>query len=294
MRKKDKKNKIPENEKRKVKYKKGYFITLIAVVILLILSIFTIQIMTSRQEEYSQLRNQLFAEKASYILDDIRSDIKKVLYVNQPGNSSEITFTENYSYNKSSFLYSEKIYLGMYANNTAANISFDYSLPLGINFTNGMKYETNESSVLNKQIKIYNSSGLNLSNVNLYNITIYSNQTKGSNSSPSFTTSGTYVILNYIDPINAKSFTSQGYVNPSLLNSWIINVPNTASTINISVGLVEGKINALSIKQNNLNAITYAVIKVNMTDKNDLEGRYNILVGLNLTNSEYLNYLKTS
>ena len=294
MRKKDKKNKIPENEKRKVKYRKGYFITLAAVVILLILSIFTIQIMTSRQEEYSQLRNQIFAEKASYILDDIRSDIKKVLYVNQPGNSSEITFTENYSYNKSSFLYSEKIYLGMYANNTAANISFDYSLPLGINFTNGMKYETNESSVLNKQIKIYNSSGLNLSNVNVYNITIYSNQTIENYSNSNFTTSGTYVILNYIDPINAKTFTSQGYVNPSLMNSWIINFSNPASTINISVGLVEGKINALSIKQNNLNAITYAVIKVNMTDKNDLEGRYNILVGLNLTNSEYLNYLKTS
>jgi len=275
------------------KFKKGYFLTLGLITILLVLSIFTIQIMTVRQEEYTQLRKQIFAEKASYILDDIRSDIKKILYTIQYGNSSEIILIENYSYNKLYFLSSEKNHLEMYANITGANISFNYTLPLNINFTNGMMYETNESDVLNKQIKIYNSSGTNLSNINTYNITIISNQTRG-NYNMDYTSGSIRLIINYIDPINAKSFTNESYIDPSTLNSLIINVPNPASTINISVGLIDGKTNALSIKQTNANVITQAIIKVNMTDKNDLEGRYNILIGLNMTSVEYLDYLKTS
>lgn len=280
--------KIDENKENK--NKKGYFLSISIVTALLILSIFVIQIVSSRYAEFSQLRNQVFAEKVSFTLDDIRMDLKKVLSFYQGGNSSQVVFIENYSYNKSSFLSQEQTYLNYFANVTALNITFSYSLPLSMNFTNGMHYVTNESNPLNKEIRIYNSTGTNLT-ANLYNITIRSNQTMKNYSYPTFIGSGTYVILNYIDPVPAKSFTSEGYLDFSSLNSWVINFSNPTQTINVSFGLIDGKTNAVSIKQNSINCITNVKIIINMTDKRDLEGKYNTFVNMTSPTSSYVGYV---
>jgi hypothetical protein len=261
------------------KTKKGYFLSLMAIIILVILYAFAVQLASYKYEEYATLRNQIFAEKVGFVLDDVRLDVEKIVSFSQQGNSSFVTISENHSYNKSQFFSAEKNNLDKFSNISSIGINISYSLPLSLNFSNGMIYITNDSSPLNKIVKIFNSTGNNLT-ITAYNITIVSNQTRGSVTTPTFGSSGTYVVLRYVDPIPAKSFTSEGYLQPSSSNIWMIALPTPAKNITVTFGLIDGKENSLSIRQYDIDSMTYSVVGINMTSKNDVEGKYNIFLNI--------------
>ena len=279
-----------KSKKQKGGFKKGYFISLVVISILMILSTFTLQIVAQRYDEYSILKEQVFSDKLGFAVNDILMDIRPMLKFTQLSNASNAVFEENYTYVKSTYLSNEQSNLDSFSNLSGTEIGFSYSFPLQINLSNGLAYVSNESDLLYRRIDIYNRTGAGLA-LNAYYVDLVSNQTRGVYTEPVFGMSGTYVRINYTDPVPALSFVSQGYLDGNSLNLWRINLPLTGNNATITFGAINGKTNAFSIRQYNTQYIDFVRVNINFTEKTDLYGNYSIFLNMSFPNAKFIHPL---
>ncbi len=270
--------------------KKGYFLSLIVISILMVLSAFTLEIVSQRYDEYSILKEQVFSDKLAFTVNDVLMDIRPMLSFVQLSNSSHSVFEENYTYVKSVYLSDEQSNLESFSNLSGTAIGFSYSFPLQINLSNGLTYVSDESDLLQRNIAIYNRTGANLE-LNSYYIDIVSNQSRGAYIEPTFGASGTYVRINYTDPVPSLSFVSEGYLNGNNLNIWRINLPLIDKNATIKFGLIDGKTNAFSLHQYDINYIDFVRVDINFTDKTDLYGNYSIFLNMSFPNANFIHPL---
>jgi len=267
--------------------KRGYVLTLVVIMLFSVLALYATNTVNNRQQQRAILQNQFYAEKASYVLDDVAQDVRNVLRTDMSGNSIQIFISENLTYNKTSFLSSYALFLGNFSPITNANISLNYSDPLSISFSDGLTYQSNFTA---SQIDFYNSSGPS-AYVTAYYVTITSNQTRGTVSGPAFVGSGVFVSVNYTDPAPSNSFVTTGYVNGSAGNVMTIEFPTASNYTNLSFGLVGGRQNAFSLQEVNVNAVTSLDLVVNRTSNGALRALYNLPFNMSLPYSNFTGYV---
>ena len=224
--------------------------------------------------------NSMFIEKTTYITDDVANDVRNILKVDLPANSPQVIFTESVSLNRSRFFSTYRSFIMNYSSVVGQNISFSYSDPLNITLSDGMFYRTNFFGNRTD----FSRSGAAPS-VNRYDVILSSNQTSsGVTNNLNFVANGTYITVNYTDPINPnKNVYQAGYINPNALSSLNIKF-GAGQSILLYFGLINSVSNSYSVEQRNILTMTNHILTVNRTTKSGLFAHYNLLI--NVTNGD--------
>jgi len=264
--------------------KRGYILTLVVIMLFSVLALYATNSVSNRQQQRAVLQNQFYAEKASYVLEDVAQDIRyNVLKLDMPANSTQLFLFENLSLNKTTFLPSYASFLQNYSPNMNTNISLGYSDPIGIVFSNGFRYQSNFS---NRQIDFYNLSG-GPAAVAGYYVSINSSQASSTYSLPSFMANGTFVFVNFTDLAKpSKSFTASGYVDPTVLNQFDIKYSGN-NHVYVNIGLIDGRQNSYQMQQVGITALTIHSLAVNRTVKDGLYAAYMLPVNITFPNMNF-------
>lgn len=234
---------------------KGYFIALVTLLLFTILLRSAGEAAVAREQFRAITLSAFPMEKIGYIAEDISRDLQRLTAIsfNASNTSTRITVIENLSINKSIFFQSYTAFLTNYSNATATNISFSYGDPLTAFIPGNLQYSSNFN---NRSFFFRNTTGA--SGVSEYRITLISSTNYTNITEPSWMVSGTYLVINYTDPV--KTYNQAGYVNGSVLNTLDIQYPG-GEHVYVYVGPVAGQANALQINQSTLSPLA----SINMT-----------------------------
>jgi len=256
--------------------KKGIVLSLVTVLLFTLLVQYATNIQVAKSNIVSAMSRLFLAEKIGYYVDDVASDLRNIVAVDTPANSTTIIFVENMTINKTAFFSTYPSFVANYSTRTNTNFSFNMPAPFEIIFSNGLAYQSDYS---NRLIKIFNSTGANAL-VTMYKIDVRSTTTRGAVTNPTFVASGTYMVVNYTDPVPAKSFYTAGYVDPSVTNTMTIRLPSALMKTQITAGLIDGKNNSFMFNQSD-DSFPSVTISVNRTTKDSVSAVYN--ASLNIT-----------
>ncbi len=278
---------MKSNDQKKLKGMygmKGLFLSVLTILIFTLLIQFAINIQNAKLSMNSALNKIFFAEKLGYYLDDISVDLRTIVFVDIPANSTRMTFIENLTINKSVFFSNYTQFLTNYSNLTNTNVSFSATDPFQIIFSNGLAYQTDYS---NRLIKLFNSTDSSNASITEYRIDITSTVTRGAVFNPTFVASGTFMVVNYTDPIPGKSFFTSGFVDPTVGNVMEIRLPSPASNAKVTVGLIDGRNNSFMFNQTGVDAFQFVTISLNRTTANTVSAFYNSSLNISLPNANF-------
>jgi len=265
------------------KSRRGIILSLVVVLMFTLLIKYATDVQAAKISTNSAVSRLFAAEKLGYYLDDIGTDMRTVVSVNIPANSTTMVFVENLTINKSSFFSNYSRFISNYSNNTNANISFNTTNPFQLVMSNGIVYQTNYS---NRQIKIFNSTGGSNTSVTEYRVDIRSNTTRVFVFYPTFVASGTRMVVNYTDPFPFRSFVASGYVNPAVGN--VLDIGYTGGRdVYVVVGLIDGKNNSFMLNQSGIDAFPYVTITVNRSSKDTVSAFYNASLNISMPGTNF-------
>ncbi|MEW6329669.1 MAG: hypothetical protein AB1468_06190, partial [Candidatus Micrarchaeota archaeon] len=232
--------------------KKGFVLTIITILLLSLLLVFSAFYSRANQRIESNALALQPVERAGYVFDDVASDLKQICGagISLERNASETRiYLEDAlpsSASAAKFQNYKTFIEGRYANASNANITLNITnLSDGdadIIFSNGLIY--NVSYFLNT-IEFYNSTGS--TNATSLEINLTMNKYRGSAGAWSWGASGVDVVLRYTDLNGTK--TESGKLDESAPNTYTINYDG-GGLVQIEFGaLGGGRTGALSIKR---------------------------------------------
>jgi len=261
---------------------KGYILSISVLLLFSIVIGLARSAESMKQEMKSSYQNSVQVSKLGYFIDDISGDIQNLVSVNYKMNNASsdtynVSISDNITINKMAFLANYSSFLQGYGNVTGANISFSYSDPLTINFSNGMRY----ISPFNRYYVLFRNSS-NSSQASRYDIAVYSNRSYSNYNEWGWAPSGTFVSVYYSDP--TRSFTTSGYINPAFLNTFIIRYSG-GQEVRIYAGTIDGIRNSIEVNQTSLVYLTF--VSINATMPSALPASYNMGLNISYLNTNY-------
>jgi hypothetical protein len=272
--------------------RRGYILSLVVIMLLSVLALYATDAATQKQQAHALLQKQFYTEKAVFVIDDMSQDIRSVLSLDYPVNSTQVAFGENLVVNKSSFLANYSDFISNFSQLENANVSFTYSDPLGMSLSNGLVYTSNFT---NRQIDFYNSSD-GPAAVTAYYISINSSQASSTYSlptsfSPTFIANWTFVFFNFTDLSKpSKSFTASGFVDPAALNQFDVKYPGN-NHVYVNVGLVDGRQNAYQMQQVGVTALAGHSLIMNLTIRDGLYSAYDLPLNITMPGVDFIDRL---
>lgn len=262
---------------------RGYVLSLLVVFLFYALLMFTYNVVAIKHVYVGAISNVFFAEKAAYLVDDVSADIRPVLGLDTPANSTLLIFAENFTIVRSTFFSNYVQFLANYSAVANANMSASYSDPLNITFSNGFVYRTNFAT---NRTDFFNASG-GAAAVAAYEANITTNETRSGLSLPAWTANGTFVRVNYIDSTNPnKNFVESGFVNPNILNTMDIKF-GAGQSVLLRFGLIEGRPNSYRMEQVAIFTATSHALTVNRTTKDAIYAYYNVPLNVTIAGARF-------
>jgi hypothetical protein len=263
---------------------KGYLLSLMVVFMFYSLLMFTYQAVSIKKQNRDVVLKDFYAEKVAYTVDDIASDIRALLSLDTPANSTQWTFIENMSVNRNVFFGSYPAFLANYSNVSNVQILMSYSNQLNITFSNGLVLVSNLSR---NQTDFYNLTG-GAPGVNRYEIILTTNEPRGGLDTPNYVAnSSLYIRVNYTDPLHKKeSFIESGYVNPNILNTMKIDF-GPGKHIFLYFGLINGRPGSYRMQQVAIDTAVMHTLIVNRTTKDAVYAYYNLPVNVTTIDTSF-------
>jgi len=271
------------------KGKRGYILSLVVIMLLSVLALYANDAATQKQRAHTFLQKQFYTEKTVFIIDDMAQDVRSVLSLDYPADSTQLIFNENLVVNKSQFLANYSDFISNFSQLENANVSFAYSDPLGILLSNGLVYTSNFT---NQQIDLYNSIG-GAAAITAYYMSINSSQASSAYSLPTFMANGTLVFLNFTDLAKpSKSFTASGFVDPAVPNQFDIKYSGN-NHVYVNIGLVDGRQNSYQMQQVGVTALAGHSLIANLTTRDGLYAAYNLPLNITMPGVNFIDRLPT-
>ncbi|MEM2175271.1 MAG: hypothetical protein QXI58_06595 [Candidatus Micrarchaeia archaeon] len=257
--------------------KKGFFMTLVALLFLLIFNYYYILYLRIKSNENSLNLKLLALDKVNYYVDDVVDDLRNLIEID---NKDNLTISENLSINKSKFFLD---YLNFLSNHPSINFSLNYSDPIKVNY-----FGANYYSYFNGTVVFVNDSapGVQLP-FSYYEISLFSNESYVSYDEWDWRPTGTYVKINYSSQNQSNSFLKEGYVNPALENDFVIHYPS--GDVTIRVGKINTNRNSFALYQNGQINYMKLVAYPEQNKKEDLY--FNILLSFSILGENFSGFL---
>lgn len=260
---------------------RGYVLSLLVVFLFYALLMFAYNTAATKHAEMGAVYSVFFAEKVAYLVNDVSDDIRPVLRLDTPANSTLLMFAENLTIRRGAFFGNYTLFLTNYSSVANANMSAGYSDPLNITFSNGFVYRTNFAG---NRTDFFNASG-GAAAVAGYEVNITTNETRSALLTPSWTANGTFIRVNYIDATNPKkNFVESGFVNPNILNTMDIKF-GAGQSVLLRFGLIDGRPNSYRMEQVAIFTLTSHALTVNRTAKDAVYAYYNIPLNVTIAST---------
>lgn len=272
--------------------KNGYILSLVVLVLMSVLAIFANDTTVQKQQAYTLLQKQFYTEKTVFIIDDMAQDMRSILSLDTPSNSTQLVFYENLApaVNKSQFLANYSDFISNFSQFENANVSFAYSDPLSILLSNGLTYTSNFT---NQQVDLYNATD-GAAAVTAYYISINSSQASNNcvcpDMSDNSTLNWTFVYFNFTDLAKPqKSCNSSGYVNPNALTQF--DIKYSSGHVYVNIGNISGRPNSYQAQQIGVTALSGHSLTVNLTSRSGLYAVYNLPLNITLPSVTFIDRL---